>query len=148
MPPGWHSEADVPIVPMIVWGAQRIWTKDHPRQIGRNKVPITVRVGAPLRATEDIARHRRRAARVDDQRCCTRCSRATRTRPGVLGAAPAGRRGTDLGRGGSDRRRRAAAKAAGRIPRQVTQGAVGTETTAWQSRSIGWESGSFRRSLR
>jgi 1-acyl-sn-glycerol-3-phosphate acyltransferase len=50
------SEADVPIIPMIVWGAQRIWTKDHPRQIGRNNIPITVRVGEPLRATEDILR--------------------------------------------------------------------------------------------
>jgi 1-acyl-sn-glycerol-3-phosphate acyltransferase len=49
------SEADVPIVPMIVWGTQRIWTKDHPRQLGRNKVPVTVRVGAPLHATVDIS---------------------------------------------------------------------------------------------
>jgi 1-acyl-sn-glycerol-3-phosphate acyltransferase len=49
-------EADVPIVPVIVWGAQRIWTKDHPRHLGRNKVPITVQVGPPLQATEDIAR--------------------------------------------------------------------------------------------
>ena len=48
-------EADVPIVPVIVWGTQRIWTKDHPRNLGRNKVPITVSVGAPLRATKDIA---------------------------------------------------------------------------------------------
>jgi 1-acyl-sn-glycerol-3-phosphate acyltransferase len=47
--------ADVPIIPMIVWGAQRIWTKGHPRQIGRYHIPITVRVGEPLRATEDIA---------------------------------------------------------------------------------------------
>jgi 1-acyl-sn-glycerol-3-phosphate acyltransferase len=49
-------EADVPIVPLIVWGAQRIWTKDHPRRLGRNRVPITVQVGAPLRAAEDISR--------------------------------------------------------------------------------------------
>jgi 1-acyl-sn-glycerol-3-phosphate acyltransferase len=49
-------EADVPIIPVIVWGAQRIWTKDHPRQIGRNKVPVTVQVGPPLRAAEDISR--------------------------------------------------------------------------------------------
>ena len=47
-------EADVPIVPVIVWGAQRIWTKDHPRHIGRNKLPVTVQVGPPLRAAEDI----------------------------------------------------------------------------------------------
>jgi 1-acyl-sn-glycerol-3-phosphate acyltransferase len=49
-------EADVPIVPLIVWGAQRIWTKDHPRHLGRNKVPITVQVGGPLQAAEDISR--------------------------------------------------------------------------------------------
>jgi 1-acyl-sn-glycerol-3-phosphate acyltransferase len=49
------TEADVPIVPVIVWGAHRIWTKDHPRHIGRNKMPITVQVGAPVRAADDIA---------------------------------------------------------------------------------------------
>ena len=53
------GEADVPIVPLIVWGAHRIWTKDHPRHIfgktGRYKLPVTVQVGAPLRAGEDIA---------------------------------------------------------------------------------------------
>ena len=48
-------EAGVPIVPLIVWGAQRIWTKDHPRNIGRKKVPITVAVGRPLEAGEDIS---------------------------------------------------------------------------------------------
>ncbi len=41
-------EAEVPIIPFIVWGAQRIWTKDHPKALGRNKIPITVRVGEPL----------------------------------------------------------------------------------------------------
>jgi 1-acyl-sn-glycerol-3-phosphate acyltransferase len=49
-------EADVPIVPVIVWGAHRIWTKDHPHHVGRHKIPITVQVGAPLRAGEDITR--------------------------------------------------------------------------------------------
>ncbi len=48
-------EADVPIVPIVVWGAQRIWTKDHPRRLGRHKVPITVQVGPPLYAADDIA---------------------------------------------------------------------------------------------
>ncbi len=41
-------EAQVPIIPLIVWGAHRVWTKDHPKQLGRNKIPFTVRVGAPL----------------------------------------------------------------------------------------------------
>jgi 1-acyl-sn-glycerol-3-phosphate acyltransferase len=41
-------DAEVPIIPLVVWGAQRIWTKDHPKRIGRNKIPITVAVDPPL----------------------------------------------------------------------------------------------------
>jgi 1-acyl-sn-glycerol-3-phosphate acyltransferase len=41
-------DAQVPIVPVIVWGAQRIWPKDHPKKVFRNKVPITVAAGRPL----------------------------------------------------------------------------------------------------
>ncbi len=43
--------ADVPIVPHIVWGAQRIWTKDHPKKMWRPKVPIRVAVGEPIYPT-------------------------------------------------------------------------------------------------
>ena len=43
--------ADVPIIPHIVWGAQRIWTKDHPRKMWRPKVPISVAVGEPIPPT-------------------------------------------------------------------------------------------------
>ncbi len=48
-------EADVPIVPVIVWGAQRIWTKGRPRHLGRTRVPIAVQVGAPVQPRDDIA---------------------------------------------------------------------------------------------
>jgi 1-acyl-sn-glycerol-3-phosphate acyltransferase len=48
-------EAGVPIVPLIVWGAHRMWTKDHPRNLGHRNLPITVSAGAPLRAGDDIA---------------------------------------------------------------------------------------------
>jgi 1-acyl-sn-glycerol-3-phosphate acyltransferase len=41
-------DAQVPIIPMIVWGAHRIWPKDHPKKLFRNKIPITVAVGRPL----------------------------------------------------------------------------------------------------
>jgi 1-acyl-sn-glycerol-3-phosphate acyltransferase len=41
-------EAQVPIVPIVVWGAHRIWPKDHPKKVWRNKVPITVAAGRPL----------------------------------------------------------------------------------------------------
>jgi 1-acyl-sn-glycerol-3-phosphate acyltransferase len=40
--------ADVPIVPHIVWGAQRIWTKGYPKNMWRPKVPITVARTRPV----------------------------------------------------------------------------------------------------
>ena len=46
-------DADVPMVPLIVWGAQRIWTKDHPRNVGRKKIPVVVAAGRPLPPTGD-----------------------------------------------------------------------------------------------
>jgi 1-acyl-sn-glycerol-3-phosphate acyltransferase len=48
------QEAQVPIVPLIVWGAHRMWTKDHPRNMGRKKIPITVAGASPIRATSTI----------------------------------------------------------------------------------------------
>ena len=41
-------EAQVPIVPLILWGAQRMWTKDHPKNLGRKKIPWMIRAGEPL----------------------------------------------------------------------------------------------------
>ncbi|SOJ57998.1 1-acyl-sn-glycerol-3-phosphate acyltransferase [Mycobacterium simulans] len=47
-------EAQVPIVPMIVWGAHRIWPKDHPKNLWRNKIPIAVAIGEPMRPEGDV----------------------------------------------------------------------------------------------
>ena len=44
-------DAQVPIIPHIVWGAQRLWTKDHPRRLGRSKIPISVTIGEPIPPT-------------------------------------------------------------------------------------------------
>jgi len=45
-------DADVPIIPLIVWGVHRRWTKDHPKDLRRkSKIPVTVAVGAPLHAS-------------------------------------------------------------------------------------------------
>ncbi|MGH3459176.1 lysophospholipid acyltransferase family protein [Aeromicrobium sp.] len=44
-------EADVPIIPAIVWGAQRIATKGRPKHLGRTKTPVTVDIGEPIAAT-------------------------------------------------------------------------------------------------
>jgi len=42
--------AGVPVVPMIIWGSQRVWTKGHPKRLGRTNVPITLSVGEPILA--------------------------------------------------------------------------------------------------
>jgi 1-acyl-sn-glycerol-3-phosphate acyltransferase len=39
--------AGVPLVPVVVWGTQRMMTKDHPRDFSRGKA-ISVRVGSPV----------------------------------------------------------------------------------------------------
>ena len=38
----------VPVIPTVVWGSQRIWTKKLKRNLGRNKIPITVTFGDPI----------------------------------------------------------------------------------------------------
>ncbi|GAA4407072.1 lysophospholipid acyltransferase family protein [Tsukamurella soli] len=41
-------EAQVPIVPVVVWGAQQIWTKGLPKRLGRNKFRIIIGVCDPI----------------------------------------------------------------------------------------------------
>jgi 1-acyl-sn-glycerol-3-phosphate acyltransferase len=42
------AAAGVPIVPMALWGSQRLWTKGRPRSLTRRHVPISIAVGEPL----------------------------------------------------------------------------------------------------
>ncbi len=42
------AAADVPLIPMITWGGQRMFTKDHPREFPRHH-QILLTVGEPLR---------------------------------------------------------------------------------------------------
>ncbi len=42
------TEAQVPIVPVVVWGAQQIWTKGLPKRLGRNKFKILIGVCDPI----------------------------------------------------------------------------------------------------
>jgi 1-acyl-sn-glycerol-3-phosphate acyltransferase len=41
------AEAGVPLVPVVLWGTQRLMTKDHPRDFSRGTT-IAIRVGEPL----------------------------------------------------------------------------------------------------
>lgn len=40
--------AGVPVVPMTIWGSQRVWTKGHPKRMGRTGIPILVTIGEPI----------------------------------------------------------------------------------------------------
>lgn len=46
--------ANVPVLPTIVWGSQRIWTKGRKRDLKRNKFPISIYIGAPLYFTREM----------------------------------------------------------------------------------------------
>lgn len=37
--------ARVPVLPVVIWGSQRVWTKGKPKRLGRTGTPIAIRVG-------------------------------------------------------------------------------------------------------
>jgi 1-acyl-sn-glycerol-3-phosphate acyltransferase len=47
------TAARVPLLPTVIWGSQRVWTKDRPRHLLRPSVPISVYVGEPLHTSRD-----------------------------------------------------------------------------------------------
>ncbi|WP_181700204.1 lysophospholipid acyltransferase family protein [Nocardia sp. GTS18] len=47
-------EADVPIIPIVIWGAQRVWTKGFPKRLGRTNTPISIAVGKPIKPYEPV----------------------------------------------------------------------------------------------
>jgi 1-acyl-sn-glycerol-3-phosphate acyltransferase len=42
------AAAKVPIIPMALWGTQRLWTKGRPRTLTKRHVPISILVGEPI----------------------------------------------------------------------------------------------------
>ncbi|GBP99307.1 1-acyl-sn-glycerol-3-phosphate acyltransferase [Streptomyces spongiicola] len=47
------QEAGVPLVPMALWGTQRLWTKGRPKNLRRSHIPVTIRVGEAMEAPND-----------------------------------------------------------------------------------------------
>lgn len=47
--PRMAASAGVPLIPMALWGTQRLWTKGRPRRLWQRHVPISVLIGEPLR---------------------------------------------------------------------------------------------------
>ena len=68
---GSRPSVGVPVVPVILWGTQRMMTKDHPRDLSRGKT-ITISVGTPLLPTgadpvaETAELHRVMSSMLDD----------------------------------------------------------------------------------
>lgn len=44
-------EASVPLVPMALWGTQRLWTKGRPKHLTQRHVPIMILIGEPFEAS-------------------------------------------------------------------------------------------------
>nr|WP_228045872.1 lysophospholipid acyltransferase family protein [Saccharopolyspora sp. HNM0983] len=47
------AEAGVPVVPMALWGTQRLWTKGRPRTLTKRHVPIDIHAGEPFHPGAD-----------------------------------------------------------------------------------------------
>lgn len=66
------AATNVPLVPISLWGTQRLWTKGRPRKIMQRNIPVTISIGEPMRpqrredmdaATAEL--HRRLSELVD-----------------------------------------------------------------------------------
>lgn len=45
--------AGVPVIPVVIWGSQRIWTKGQPKNFSRKSIPIHITYGEPMRFDKD-----------------------------------------------------------------------------------------------
>lgn len=50
------TAAQVPLIPVVIWGSQRIWTKDLPKNLIHPNVPVWIKVGTPLELSGDQER--------------------------------------------------------------------------------------------
>ncbi|CAM5671452.1 1-acyl-sn-glycerol-3-phosphate acyltransferase OS=Streptomyces tendae OX=1932 GN=GUR47_28885 PE=4 SV=1 [Streptomyces tendae] len=83
------QEAGVPLVPVALWGTQRLWTKGHPRNFKRSHTPITIRVGEAMEASrEQYAGAITRRLRERVQELLEAAQRAYPVRPSLPRACP------------------------------------------------------------
>jgi len=45
--------AGVPVIPVVIWGSQRIWTKGQPRNFARKSIPVHIVYGEPMYFAKD-----------------------------------------------------------------------------------------------
>jgi len=44
-------EAGVPLIPMVVWGPHRLWTKGRKKDLTKRHVPVLIKIGEPITTT-------------------------------------------------------------------------------------------------
>ncbi|CAL9356519.1 hypothetical protein SUDANB95_00578 [Actinosynnema sp. ALI-1.44] len=60
------AEAGVPLLPVAVWGTQRLWTKGRPKNLTQRHVPVTIIVGEAIEPTTDEALRKRMQELLDE----------------------------------------------------------------------------------
>jgi 1-acyl-sn-glycerol-3-phosphate acyltransferase len=62
------AAAKVPLIPMALWGTQRLWTKGRPRNLFQRHLPISIYVGEPVppKKGDNAAELRRRMSELLD----------------------------------------------------------------------------------
>jgi 1-acyl-sn-glycerol-3-phosphate acyltransferase len=113
------QRADAPLIPMVLWGTQRLMTKDHDRDFSRGTA-ITIRIGAPVPVTGADPIGETRALRKCLQELLAESIAAyPQHEPGAWwlpasygGSAPTPERAAELD--AAEKRERAAARAAAR----------------------------------
>jgi 1-acyl-sn-glycerol-3-phosphate acyltransferase len=45
------AAAGVPLIPMVLWGTQRLWTKGRPRHLTQRHIPVSILIGEPMQPT-------------------------------------------------------------------------------------------------
>ena len=45
--------AQVPVIPVVIWGSQRVWTKGLPRNFKRQSIPVQIVYGEPMYFAKD-----------------------------------------------------------------------------------------------
>ena len=45
------ASTDTPLIPMALWGTQRLWTKGRKRELTKRHVPVSILIGEPLQPT-------------------------------------------------------------------------------------------------
>ena len=75
------AEAAVPVVPMITFGGQRLWTKGHKREMTRGTL-VALRVGQPFMVTPGTTRSKRPPTYVRVMQGLGRDARGVRTQTG------------------------------------------------------------------